>query len=169
MEIERKYAIHTLPKNLSQYTYKKIEQGYLCNNPTLRIRKSNDDYILTYKSKKGLPDSKEGGAVIHNEVELPLTKEAYLTLLSKIEHNLVVKTRYLIPLYNGFTAELDIFEGFLSGLAIVEVEFPDEKASYDFVPPSWFGMDLSSDKRFSNYHLSTLTNCDDLGIEMLGI
>ena len=59
MEIERKYAIHNLPENLSQYKYKKIEQGYLCHNPTIRIRKSNDEYILTYKSKFGIGKKKE--------------------------------------------------------------------------------------------------------------
>lgn len=169
MEIERKYAINNLPEDLSQYKYKKIEQGYLCNNPTIRIRKSNDDYILTYKSKLGIGDRKAGSAIIHNEVELPLTKEAYDKLIPKTETNLVRKTRYIIPLQDGLTAELDVFEGNLSGLVFVEVEFPDEKSSNEFVPPFWFGKDLSGDKRFSNYYLSTLSDYKELGIYMSGI
>lgn len=164
MEIERKYAIHNLPGDLAQYQYKKIEQGYLCHNPTIRIRKSNDDYILTYKSKFGIEKKEAGSAIFNNEVELPLTKEAYETLVSKTDGNMIYKTRYLVPLQDGFTAELDVFEGLLSGLVFVEVEFPDENSSKEFIPPSWFGKELSSDKRFSNYYLSQLPGPEDLGI-----
>ena len=49
MEIERKYLPKYLPENLEQYKKKKIAQGYLCTNPVVRIRRSNDDYYLTYK------------------------------------------------------------------------------------------------------------------------
>ncbi len=162
MEIERKYAINNLPGDLEQYQYKKIEQGYLCNNPTIRIRKSNDDYILTYKSKYGIEKKEIGSAIFHNEVELLLTKEAYTSLIKKVDGNIVYKTRYLIPLEEGLTAELDVFEGLLSGLVFVEVEFPDENASDTFTPPDWFGKELSSDKRFSNYYLSTLSGYEGL-------
>jgi CYTH domain-containing protein len=164
VEIERKYAINKLPGDLAQYKYKKIEQGYLCHNPTIRIRKSNDDYILTYKSKFGIEKKAEGSAIFNNEVELPLTKEAYETLVPKTDGNLVHKTRYLIPLPNSLTVELDVFEGLLSGLVFAEVEFPDEKASKEFVPPVWFGKELSADRRFSNYYLSRLSGIEELGM-----
>lgn len=162
MEIERKYAVHNLPENLAQYKYRKIEQGYLCHNPTIRIRKSNEDYVLTYKSKLGIEKRKEGSANINHEVELPLTKEAYEDLLPKTDAYLIKKTRYIIPLDCGLTAELDLFEGRLTGLTMVEVEFPDEKSSDEFVPPTWFGKDLSSDKHFTNYHLSKLSGIEEL-------
>ena len=68
MEIERKYFIHKIPGDLSQYSYKKIEQGYLCNKPTIRIRKSNDDYILTYKSKISNSEKTEGNPIINHDV-----------------------------------------------------------------------------------------------------
>jgi CYTH domain-containing protein len=170
MEIERKYAIHKIPEDLSQYKYKKIEQGYLCHNPTIRIRKSNDDYILTYKSKAGIEKREEGSAICNHEVELPLTRDAYEELVPKTDANLIQKTRYLIPLDHGLTIELDVFEGLLAGFVMAEVEFPDDKAANEFVPPEWFGKDLSSDKRFSNYNLSKLTSMGELsGIEELGI
>ncbi len=53
LEIERKFLIkrENLPENLEQYPSKVIEQGYLCTEPVVRIRKSNDNYYLTYKSK----------------------------------------------------------------------------------------------------------------------
>lgn len=160
MEIERKYEVKQLPKELSGYPHKKIEQGYLCNNPIIRIRKSNEDYILTYKSK--MENKTEGSAIVNHEVELPLTEEAYQRLSTKIENHLVKKTRYLIPIDGNLTVELDIFEGRLEGLVFAEVEFPNEEASNDFIAPSWFGMDLSEDRRFSNYYLSQLSSADTL-------
>ena len=51
MEIERKYLIKKLPENLESYPCRHIEQGYLCTAPVVRIRKDNDKYELTYKSK----------------------------------------------------------------------------------------------------------------------
>lgn len=165
MEIERKYMIHKLPGDLSGYQYKKIEQGYLCNKPTIRIRKSNNDYILTYKSKIDKEDTLEGSPIVNHEVELPLTEEAYNTLKKKIEGNMVYKTRYLIPLQDGLTAELDIFEKQLLGLVYVEVEFPDEETAHRFTPPSWFSYELSADKRFSNYRLSKISSIKELNLE----
>jgi CYTH domain-containing protein len=91
---------------------------------------------------------------MNHEVELPLTEEAYLKLRDKTDGNMIYKTRYLIPLQDGLTAELDVFEGVLKGLVFAEVEFPDIQTADDFVPPAWFGRNLSSDKRFTNYHLS---------------
>lgn len=164
MEIERKYALNFLPGELSQYRYKVIEQGYLCHKPTIRIRKSNDDYILTYKSKFGIERKSENSALINNEVELPLTEDAFYELKAKTDGNIIHKTRYLIPLDNGLTAELDVFEGKLAGLNVVEVEFPDEKTADEFTPPAWFGKELSSDRRFSNYNLSKLSSIAELAL-----
>ena len=48
MEIERKYLIEKeqLPKNLSDYPFHRIEQGYLCTSPVVRIRRQDDEYFL---------------------------------------------------------------------------------------------------------------------------
>lgn len=63
MEIEKKFLVRKLPENLTQYSVKHMEQGYLCTDPVLRIRKSNDRYILTYKSRIGL-EGPEGSVSI---------------------------------------------------------------------------------------------------------
>ena len=157
-EIEKKFLIRTLPKNLEQYEQKEIEQGYLCTSPIVRIRKSNEDYILTYKSKLGIASDAENvsGAKINQEVELPLTKEGYEHLKEKIDGYLITKTRYIIPLENGLKVELDIFKGQLDGLIFAEVEFPNEEAAQNFTSPKWLGENVSLDKRYSNYYLSTM-------------
>ena len=51
MEIERKFLVKKLPESLGQYKKREIEQAYLCNDPVVRVRRDNDEYYLTYKSK----------------------------------------------------------------------------------------------------------------------
>lgn len=156
MEIEKKYRVKYLPENLEQYEKKEIEQGYLCTNPIVRIRKSNEEYILTYKSKFGVDPSLQDLAKVCNEVEVPLNQSGYEHLRTKIDNHLVSKVRYVIPLEHGLKAELDIFRDYLEGLTIVEVEFPGTEAIQGFTPPEWFGEEVSKDKRFTNSYLSAI-------------
>lgn len=148
MEIERKYLISTLPTDLQQYPTRKIEQGYLCTSPVIRIRQDNDLFELTYKSK---------GLMIREEHNLPLTKEAYLHLRQKVDGNIITKTRYMIP-YEQYTIELDIFEGTLAPLQLAEVEFPSEEAALAFIPPEWFGEDVTFSSKYHNSTLSISSN-----------
>ena len=126
MEIEKKFKVKQLPDNLDGYEQKHIEQGYLCVNPIVRIRKSNDRYILTYKSLAAGSDDKNTDVRINNEIEVFLTKEGYEHLKEKVDDNLIIKTRYIIPLEDGHTGELDVFGGVLEGLYFIEVEFESE-------------------------------------------
>lgn len=145
MEIERKYLIRRLPENLSQYQCKKIAQGYICTNPVVRIRKSDDEYYLTYKGK---------GLMAREEYNLPLTQEGYEHMLPKIDGRLIEKSRYLIPLDGKLTAELDIFEGDLAPLIIVEVEFDSLDEANSFIPPEWFGEDVTESRKYHNSNLA---------------
>lgn len=157
MEIERKYRVLRLPQHLERYSKRVIEQGYLCQNPIIRIRRSNEACILTYKA---FPDEREyrsRTAKVMEELEVSLSLEGYGHLKAKTDGYLVYKTRYLIPLESGLTAELDVFEERLAGLVFVEVEFQDLLQAEEFAPPDWFGEDVSADRRFSNYYLSQQT------------
>lgn len=145
MEIERKFLVDELPGDLTGYPCRIIEQGYLNTDPVVRIRRDNDKFELTYKSK---------GLMVREEYNLPLTKDAYEHLLDKIDGRLIQKRRYMIPYAGSLTIELDIFEGSLAPLMLAEVEFPDEEAAASFAPPEWFGDDVT----FSgSYHNSTLS------------
>ena len=145
MEIERKYLVRRLPDDLSKNEEKKIAQGYLCTDPVVRIRRSNDNYYMTYKGD---------GLMVREEYNLPLTREAYEHLLPKIDGLLIAKTRYLIPLTDRLTAELDVFEGVLSALTLVEVEFDSVEEANAFVPPEWFGEDVTESGKYHNSYLS---------------
>ena len=147
MEIERKFLIKKLPDNLTSYKARKIEQAYLCSDPVVRVRRDNDDYYLTYKSK---------GMIVREEYNLPLTKEAYGHLLAKADGNIITKTRYEIPEKDNLTIELDVFEGKFDGLLLAEVEFASEEEALGYIPPEWFGEDVSNSTKYHNSTLSRL-------------
>ena len=144
MEIERKYLIKELPKNLEHFPHRHLEQGYLCTSPVVRIRRDDDRYELTYKG---------GGMMVREEYNLVLTKDAYEHLKKKADGRIISKKRYLIP-YQSYTIELDIFENDLAPLVLAEVEFETEEEANSFTAPEWFLKDVTFD---SNYHNSTLS------------
>ena len=147
MEIERKYLIRELPENLETYAYHDIEQAYLCTAPVVRIRRQDDRYILTYKSS---------GMMAHEEYNLPLTREAYEHLKAKADGNVITKRRYLIPLDDVLTIELDLFSGTFAGMILAEVEFTTEEAANTFTPPDWFIEDVTFKKEYHNSYLSSV-------------
>ena len=165
MEIERKFQIKEIPKNLSTFSKEEIEQGYLClSDPVIRIRKSNQDYLLTYKSRIGMAEDNEDVALTCDEVELVLTKTSYEELRQKTDHNIIRKSRYKIPIDKGLVAELDVFHEKLEGLIFVEVEFPNEEEAKKFIPPPCFGEDVTFDKRYKNNYLTKIDHIHELDI-----
>lgn len=147
MEIERKFLIKELPNNLDSYKFHIIEQAYLTTEPVIRIRRQDNDYYMTYKGK---------GLLSHEEYNLPLTEEAYYTLKSKADGNIISKKRYLIP-YKQYTIELDIFDIPFKPLILAEVEFPTEKEAETFIPPKWFDVDVTNNREYYNSNMSRRT------------
>ena len=145
IEIERKFLVKKIPDNLDTYEKIDMTQGYLNTDPVVRVRKENDDYILTYKGS---------GLLSHSEYNLPLNKEAFEHLLKKCDGIIISKSRYKIPIENNLTAELDIFKGDLDSLKLVEVEFDSVEEANNFTPPEWFGEDVTTDGRYHNSYIS---------------
>ena len=149
MEIERKFLVDTdrLPFRPEDYPCRHIEQGYLCTSPVVRIRRDDNEYFLTYKSK---------GLMVREEYNLPLTEESYEHLRQKIDGRLITKTRYVIPLEQGLTLELDLFHGDLAPLILAEIEFADEESALAYQPPKWLGEDVTFSAAYHNSTLSRL-------------
>ncbi|WP_072525063.1 CYTH domain-containing protein [Clostridium sp. Marseille-P3244] len=147
MEIERKFLPDPdrLPFHPQDFPCRHIEQGYLCTEPVVRIRRDNDDYFLTYKSK---------GLMVREEYNLPLDQKSYEHLKAKADGRIIVKNRYVIPLENGLFLELDVFKGDLAPLVLAEIEFPDESSARSYVPPEWLGKEVTHS---AQYHNSTLS------------
>ncbi|MCR4781636.1 MAG: CYTH domain-containing protein [Lachnospiraceae bacterium] len=170
MEIERKYLIDELPADLDSWNSRYIEQGYICENPVLRIRHSEDNYNFVYKSS---------GLMAHEEITVPLDRESYNHLAKKVDGKLIKKTRYTRPLkdfmtceeagltllskhpeYNGLSElrgliiELDVFENVNredgAPLWLAEIEFPSEEVANAFKKPQWFGEDVTMEGKYHN-------------------
>ena len=198
-EIERKWRVRRLPEDYHRYPSKLLEQAYLCQNPTLRIRKEssifggeeegsisgekegssisdkNEQVGLSDKNEKdGITEGKEQeeyifcykgrGRLSREEYNLPLTKEAYETLIGKTEGRVIRKRRYAIP-YGSYTVELDIFQGELEGLCYAEVEFPSEEEALSFQPLDWFSEELTREKGYSNAELSFAKELSNLKLK----
>lgn len=158
METERKYLIRELPEDLESYSHHAIEQGYICTDPVIRIRREDEARYLTCKGR---------GLISRQELNLPMSAEAYEKLKNKVEGYVIKKTRYLIPLEKprfteGFIpaeglslkVELDVFDEPFSPLILAEVEFPDKETADAYIMEDWFLRDVSEDPRYHNSNMS---------------
>ena len=161
MEIERKFLIKELPSDLDSYRFHHIEQAYLNLSPVVRVRKEDEVYYLTYKGS---------GMMAREESNLPLNEEAYYHLREKADGKIISKKRYLIPLLHpkfeakeGFptppedynlTIELDVFDPPFAPLIMAEVEFGSKEAAEAFIPPAWFGEEVTYQKEYHNSYMA---------------
>ena len=134
-----------IPGDYQTYPCLHIEQGYLSVNPVVRIRRSNEEYYLTYKGS---------GLLSREEYNLPLTKESYEHLREKVDGIVICKRRYEIPEKDGLTIELDVFGAPYEGLYLAEVEFGSEEEALAYEPPAWFAEDVTNLGKYQNSALS---------------
>ena len=74
MEIERKFLVSVLPEDYDHHSSHQIEQAYLSTDPVVRIRKEDDQYYLTYKSR---------GAVGAGRIQSPVKPGFLRTFIDK--------------------------------------------------------------------------------------
>lgn len=147
IEIERKFRIATCP-TLDGVTSEAVRQGYVTgpdDSVEVRLRQKGCTYSLTVKS---------GGTMQRAEHETAITAEQFETLWPTTAGSRIDKTRYTGTLPDGLIFELDIFRFRLAPLMLVEVEFPTLDTANAFIPPDWFGADVTADKRFKNKALA---------------
>lgn len=152
MEIEKKYLIdlENIPHKLEDLPCHTMEQAYLCTNPVVRVRKEDDNFYMTYKGR---------GFLSREEYNLPLDADSYAHLLAKADGTVITKKRYIIP-YNdnnlgkNLTIELDIFEGKYADLVLAEIEFDSIEDAEALIPPTWFGADVTYEKKYHNSEMS---------------
>ncbi len=148
-EIERKWIIdkNKIPFSLKNFNFKKINQCYISKNPTIRIRHIDNNYILTFK--KDINNNK----IKRYEYEINLTKKEYYNLTKLSISNVISKKRYIIPYKNNHIL-LDVFLGNLNGIIFAEVEFNSIKVAKKFIPPKWFGKDVTNSNKYTNLKLA---------------
>jgi adenylate cyclase len=146
VEIERKFLVDRLPAGLGDG--ERIEQGYLAvgdDGVEVRLRRRGDQTVLTVKSGPGMRRTEE---------EFAIDERRFDSLWPLTDGRRVTKTRHLVPLDAGATAELDVYEGAHDGLLTAEVEFASVDASDAFDPPAWLGREVTGDRRYANQALA---------------
>ena len=146
VEIERKFLLTRAPDELP--AGEPIEQGYLAIAPDgveVRIRRRAGRCTLTVKS---------GPAHVRVEEELDIDDRRFEALWALTEGRRIAKTRHLVPLDGGVTAEVDVYAEALAGLLTAEIEFASTEASAAFAPPEWLGLEVTGDARYANQSLA---------------
>lgn len=147
VEIERKFLVAELPEGYASAPSARLRQGYLLVAPegSARLRDADGMCTLTVKSGSGL---------VRAEHEIAISPAQLETLWPATEGRRLEKRRYRMPA-GDFAFEIDVFEGDLSGLVMVEVEFLDEAEAAGFSPPAWFGVEVTDDPAYTNASLAT--------------
>jgi len=144
-EVERKFRVDEVPRSLGDGT--RLRQAYLAvdGDVEVRVRDQGGDHVLGVKGGRGLQ---------RTEVEVAIGPSEFEELWALAADRRIAKTRHRIDL-DDYVAEVDLYTGPLDGLVMVEVEFPSRREAEAFVPPPWFGEDVTDDPRWSNAALAT--------------
>jgi CYTH domain-containing protein len=141
LEIELTFLVASLP-DLTGCKRRKMRDMYFpagVTHPVLRIRQKGDTFEFTKKTQLDPND-----ASTQREENVDLTKAEY-DALAQGSGKEVIKTRYFYP-YRGVTLEIDIFEGELRGLVLVDVEFDSKAARDSFVKPDFCTTDVTQEE-----------------------
>ena len=153
IEIERKFCVQEMP-NLTAHSGVAIAQGYLAVDVAgteIRVRREGGHYYQTVKTGMGIK---------RIEVEMALTRVQFDILWPLTAGRRVKKVRYELT-EGKWTIELDVYRGRLKGLVVAEVEFESVAESARFVPPPWFGGEVTDDARYKNANLAQRGLPDD--------
>ncbi len=152
-EKERKFKV--ISKKFISLSHKvvNIKQGYLSkdNNLSIRIRISDKKSFLCIKG----PSSESGISRFEFEKEISLIEGKQLLKLCL--PRIISKKRYLME-YEKQLFEIDVFEGFLKGLILAEIELNSESQKVSL--PEWVGKEVTGVKSFYNFQLSKLTDSE---------
>lgn len=148
-EVERKFILPEPPSAERLGPGVHIRQGYLAEQDgvEVRLRITSESATLTVKAGTGLS---------RTEVEVEISAGQADTLWPHTASRRIDKTRHRVLLDGtlGHVAEVDVYAGALAGLCVTEVEFSSEAAAAAFVPPAWFGRELTGQQGWSNAALA---------------
>lgn len=144
MEIERKFLLSELPKNLNLLLHATIEQSYVsCGEPEVRIRKKvlvdTTSYILCFKSN---------GDIIRSEHEIDITQSHYESLLEFCPGVPITKDYYVFDL-NGYKLECSIVDkGKQTEFIYAEIEFDSVHSAELFPYAHLLGKEVTFDPTY---------------------
>ena len=147
-EIERKYLLRRIPKNLASHPHEAISQGYIS------ITDDGTEVRLRRKGQRFYETVKRGSGQRRVELEIEITQGQFDALWEATAGKRVEKVRYVIPLSGGLLAQVDMYAGRLTGLITAEVEFKTEDQAAGFHAPPWFGQEVTHEDAYKNQRLA---------------
>lgn len=164
-EIERKYAVKYIPKDLKIESAVYIKQAFIYRDKLTLIRvrdikekypTNTQKYIYTVKAKGDIEYTNDYNVGKKYEIENDIQKEEFDKLIKKPISNIIEKTRITAPIENNLKVEIDIYYNYLEGLLTAEIEFQNEEQANNFQKPDWLGEELGY-KKLSNRKLAEMT------------
>ena len=163
-EIERKYTVNYLPKDMKITDILDIEQAFIYRDTQtiIRIRKVQNkksnhiEYIYTVKTKGDIAYDTDSTVANAYEIESNIQEEEFNELIKNRISSIIRKTRMVIPIENNLKVEMDIYKDYLQDLITAEIEFSNEDVANAFKKPKWLGEEMQY-KELSNWNLSNLT------------
>ena len=152
VERERKFLVADIPELPVDGT--EFRQGYLAIDGTVSVRVRDagvEGCTVTVKAGRG---------AVRTEFEWPITPDQFEAVWPLTGHRQINKTRFRLPFAavaagaEPFVVELDVFHDDLEGLVLAEVEFDSSELMADFVPPDWFGDEVTDDVSYTNASLA---------------
>ncbi|MDQ0321894.1 CYTH domain-containing protein [Pararhizobium capsulatum DSM 1112] len=145
-EIERKFLVSNDRWRQQADAGTRLKQAYIVamDSRSVRVRISGGRRAqLTTKISKT--------ALVREEFEYDIPLRDAEDMMRQAIGIVIEKTRYRVPLA-GFTWEVDVYHGNLSGLVVAEVEMTreDDKPTI----PDWIGREVTGNYRYSNHYLA---------------
>ncbi len=141
IELETTFLAKHLPEGLSSCKNAEYIDTYIpqsAPHPLLRLRKRGEVLEMTKKTLVSGTDSSK-----LREETISLSDDEF-TALSGVAGKTVQKIRYQYP-FEGRVAEIDVFQGALLGLVVVDFEFTSEAEQAAFAMPDFCLADVTQE------------------------
>lgn len=147
VEIERRFLVRSDAWRKEATGAAPIRQVYVAvtDRCQVRVRRYGSAAYVTVKGKRR--------GLTRTEIETEVPPEFADQIIASGLYTLppILKTRHLVPC-EGFTFEIDEYEGDNAGLVVAEIELETEDA--DFPRPSWLGREITKDRKYRNMYLA---------------
>ena len=154
-ERERRFAVAAPPDLAGAVESHLVEDRYVVGT-RLRLRRMTPVGGGPARHKLGhkvRPDQLDSGLVLHTTVPLTAAEYDLLAVLPGVD---LRKVRHVL-VESGRRLAVDVFEGRLQGLVLLEVELDEGTDGGAFVPPAFAGAEVTGDVRYTGAGLAFAT------------
>ena len=150
IELERTFLAKYLPEDLESCQSKNMHDSFIpkeARHPVLRIRKNGEKFNITRK----YPKTEDDMSVMIEET-INLSEEEYKSM-QQIDGKEHQKIRYQYPTENAKVCEIDVYQGALKGIVLVDFEFNTIEEKDNFTHPDFCLVEVTGDENIAGGYL----------------